>query len=103
MTAWGSSIAAIVSPQKSKTHFLLFALLILSGTKPPKKYRPNKLGKEIEQKKQANKCGQTGLFEVVLNHQIEDNSFTKKKVRANSHTKGLSLFKCDCFGALFSV
>ena len=56
-----SSRAASYFPEKHpKKHFLCFTLLILSGTKPPIKYGPNKLGKEVEQQNKK-----TILFEVV--------------------------------------
>ena len=58
----GSSIAAIVSPKRSKKTILLFTLLILCGTKPPRKYGPNKLGKEIEQKTTSKQSRATRIF-----------------------------------------
>ena len=52
-----------------------------------------KLGKQVVQKKQANKSWQTFgnhvLEAVPKNHQIYHNFFTKK-VRANSHKKGVA-------------
>ena len=69
MTVLGSSIAAIVLPPKNKTKQKqkgsVFTLLILSRAKPPIKYGPNNLGKEVEQETRANKSGQTGFCEVV--------------------------------------